>query len=184
MKPSTVFPFKIKLFFSECYKWSGYISPWFFFRKKKTISLFVFKLLESVDSIIIVAFLCSDKLDLSVGSPWGHAAITDLVFKQEWEGFPKGLLKAGSHKAINYGVDWGVGIGHAVGPGLDLVHCVVGLVVWIERLEKHKDLDWTPADGKEEDDHHHHLGDFTPDANCSLRQEVDLRRILEQRICS
>lgn len=132
---------------------------------------------ESVHSVIIVAFLCSNKLDLSVGSPWRHATIPDLVFKKEWKGFPERLLKAGSHKPINNGVDWGVGIGHAVGPGLDLIHCVVGLVVWIERLEKHKDLDGTPTDGKEEDDHHHHLGDFAPDADGSLRQEVDLRKI-------
>jgi len=43
-------------------------------------------------------------------------------------------------------------------------------------LEKDKDLDGTPTDGKKEDYHDHHFGDFAPYADCSLRKEVDLRR--------
>lgn len=100
--------------------------------------------------------------------------------EQEGEGFPEGLLKTGSHEAINYGVNRRVSIGHAVGPCLDLVCCVVWPVVWIERLEKDKNLDRAPADGEEEDYHYHHLGDFAPDADCSLRQEVDLRKKPEE----
>lgn len=98
------------------------------------------------------------------------------MLEQEGERFPEGLLKAGSHETIYDGVDGGVGVGHAVGPRLDLVRGVVGLVVWIERLEKDEDLDGTPADGEEEDDHYHHLGDFAPYADCSFGQQVDLTR--------
>lgn len=90
------------------------------------------------------------------------------MLEQKWEGFPEGLLESSSHETINYGVDRRVGIGHAVGPRLDLVCGVVGPVVWIERLEEGKDLDGTPADGEEEDDYHHHLGHFAPDADSSL----------------
>lgn len=98
------------------------------------------------------------------------------MLEQKWEGFPEGLLKCGSHETINYGVDGRVGVGHAVGPRFDLVCGVVGPVIWIERLEEDKNLDGTPADGEEEDDYYHHLGDFAPDADSSLRQEVDLRK--------
>lgn len=97
------------------------------------------------------------------------------MLEQEGEGFSEGFLEAGSHETVDYGVDRGVGVGHAVGPCLDFVRGVVGPVVWVERLEEDKYLDGTPADGEEEDDHYHHLGDFAPDADCSLRQEVDLR---------
>lgn len=45
-----------------------------------------------------------------------------------------------------------------------------------KRLKEDKDLDRTPADGKEEDDYDYHLGDFAPDADGSLGQEVDLKR--------
>lgn len=79
------------------------------------------------------------------------------MLKQERERFPEGLLKTGSHEAINDGVDRGVGVRHAVGPRLDLVRCIVWLVVWMERLEQDKDLDWTPADGKQENDDDDHL---------------------------
>lgn len=131
---------------------------------------------ESVHAVVIVALLCGNKLDLSVGGPRSRAAVSDLAPKQEREGFPEGLLKAGSHEAVNYGVDRGVSVRHAVGPRLDLVRRVAGLVVWMERLEEDKDLDGTPADGKEENDNHNHLGDFAPDTDCSLRQKIDLRK--------
>ena len=46
----------------------------------------------------------------------------------------------------------------------------------MERLEKDKNLDGAPADGKEEDYDYNHLGNLAPDADCSLRQKVELRR--------
>lgn len=98
------------------------------------------------------------------------------MLEQKWERFPEGLLKGGPHEAVNYGVDRRVGIGHAVGPRLDLVCGVVGTVVWIERLEEDEDLDGTPADGEQEDDDHHHPRDFASDADSSLGKEVDLGR--------
>lgn len=131
---------------------------------------------DSINRIIVVAFLCSNKLDLSIGSPRSHAAISHLVFEQKWEGFPEGLLEGGSHETVNYGVDRRVGVGHTVGPRLDLVCGIVGPVVWIEGLEEDEDLDGTPADGEEEDDYYHHLRDFAPNTDSSLRQEVDLKR--------
>lgn len=78
------------------------------------------------------------------------------MLKQKREGFPEGLLKGGSHESINDGVDRRVGVRHAVGPRLDLVCGIVGLVVWRERLKENKDLDGTPADGEEQDDYDHH----------------------------
>lgn len=98
------------------------------------------------------------------------------MLEQEGKSFPERLLETSSHKAINYGVDRGVGVGHAVGPRLDLVCGIVRLVVRIERLEEDKDLDGPPADGKEKHNHYHHLGNFAPDADCSLRQEIHLKR--------
>lgn len=98
------------------------------------------------------------------------------MLEQKREGFPKGLLEGGSHETVNYGVDRRVGVGHAVGPRLDLVCGVVGPEVRIERLKEDEDLDGTPADGKQKDDYDHHLGDFAPDTDSSLREEVDLMR--------
>lgn len=98
------------------------------------------------------------------------------MLEQKWEGFPEGLLEGGSHETVNYGVDRRVGVGHAVGPSLDLVCGVVVLIVWIKRLKKGEDLDGTPADGEKQDNYNHHLGDFAPDTDSSFRQEVDLRR--------
>lgn len=98
------------------------------------------------------------------------------MLEQKRERFPEGLLEGGAHEAVNYGINGRVGVRHAVGPRLDLVGRVVGLVVCRERLKEDKDLDRTPADGKEEDDYNYHLGDFAPDADGSLRQEVDLKR--------
>lgn len=125
---------------------------------------------------IVVALLCSHKLDLSIGRPRGHAAVPDLVLEQKWERFPEGLLEGGAHEAINYGIDRRVGVRHAVGPCLDLVGCVVGLIVCREGLKENKDLDRAPADCEKEDDYDHHLRHFAPDANGSLRQEVDLKK--------
>ena len=82
------------------------------------------------------------------------------MLEEEREGLPEGLPEASAHEAVNERVDRGVGVRHAVGPRLDLVGGIVGLVVRVKRLEKHKELDGTPADGEEEDDDHHHLGDF------------------------
>ena len=98
------------------------------------------------------------------------------MLEQKREGFPEGLLECGSHETVNDGVDRRVGVGHAVSPRLDLVCGVGGPEVGIERLEEDEDLDGTPANGKEEDDYYDHLGDFAPDTDSSLRQEVDLRR--------
>lgn len=126
--------------------------------------------------IVVVSFLCCDKLDLGIGSPGSHAAVPDLVLEEKREGFPERLLERGPHEAVNDGVDRGVGVRHAVGPRFDFVRGVVGLVVWVEGLEEGEDLDGTPADGEEEDDHNHHLGHFAPDADGPLRQEVDLRK--------
>lgn len=123
---------------------------------------------------IVVALLCSHKLDLSIGCPWSHAAVSDLVLEQKWESFPEGLLEGGAHEAINYGINRRVGVRHAVGPRLDLVGCVVELIVCRERLKEDKDLDGTPADGEEEDDYDHHLWDFAPDANGSFREKINL----------
>lgn len=98
------------------------------------------------------------------------------MLEQKREGFPEGLFESGSHETVNYRVDRRVGVRHTVGPRLDLVCRIVGLVVRIERLEEDEDLDGTPANGEEEDDYYHHLGDFSPNTDSSLRQEVDLRR--------
>lgn len=125
---------------------------------------------------VVVSFLRGHELDLSIGGPGSHAAVSDLVLEQKWERFPEGLLKGGAHEAVNYGINRRVGVRHAVRPRLDLVGCVVGLIVCRERLEEDKDLDRTPADGEEEDDYDYHLGHFAPDADGSLRQEVDLKR--------
>lgn len=54
------------------------------------------------------------------------------MLEQKWEGFPERLLEGCSHETINYGVDRRVGVGHTVGPRLDLVCGVVGPVVRIE----------------------------------------------------
>lgn len=97
------------------------------------------------------------------------------MFEEKREGFPEGLLEGGTHESINNWVDRGVGVGHAVGPRFDLVRGVVGLVVWIERLKEHEDLDGSPADGEKQDNHHHHLRDFAPDSDGSLGQEIDLK---------
>lgn len=125
---------------------------------------------------VVVSLLGGHELDLGVGRPGSHAVVSDLVLEQKREGFPEGLLEGGTHEAVNYGIHRRVGVRHAVGPRLDLVGCVVGLVVCRERLKEDKDLDRSPADGKEEDDYDDHLGDFTPDADGPLRQEVDLER--------
>lgn len=125
---------------------------------------------------VVVSFLRGHKLDLSVGGPGSHAAVSHLVLEQKGEGLPEGLLEGGAHEAVNYGINRRVGVRHAVGPRLDLVGCVAGLIVCREGLKEDKDLDRTPADGEEEDDHDDHLGDFAPDADGSLRQEVDLWR--------
>lgn len=79
------------------------------------------------------------------------------MLEQKRERFPEGLLEGGTHEAINYGINRRVGIRHAVGPCLDLVGCVVGLIVCRERLKEDKDLDRTPADCEKEDDDNHHL---------------------------
>lgn len=113
---------------------------------------------------MIVAFLCSNKLDLSIGCSRSHAAVPDLVLEQEWERLSERLLEVGAHESVNDWVDGGVGIGHAVGPRFDLIGGVVWPIVWIEGLEEDEDLDGTPADGEEQHDHHHHPGDFAPDA--------------------
>lgn len=132
----------------------------------RKISLLVFSqllndfqnfLTDLINYIIVVSLLRCNKLDFSICSPRSHAAVSDLVLEKKREGFPEGLLEGGTHEPINYGVDGRVGVGHAVGPRLDLVRNVVGPVVWIERLEEDEDLDGAPADGEEEDDYDHHL---------------------------
>ena len=98
------------------------------------------------------------------------------MFEQEWERLLEGLAEAGSHEAVDYRVDRRVGVGHAVGPGLDLVGGVVGPVVRREGLKEDEELNGTPAHCEEKHNHHHHLGDFPPDADGPLRQQVHLRR--------
>lgn len=131
---------------------------------------------------VVVSFLRGHELDLSVGGPGSHAAVSDLVLEQKREGFAEGLLEGGAHEAVNYGIHGRVGVRHAVGPCLDLVGGVTGLIVCGERLEEDKDLDGTPADGEEEDDDDDHLGDFAPDADGSLGQEVDLKKNSQVRL--
>lgn len=103
------------------------------------------------------------------------------MLEEEGKGLPEGLLKTGPHEAINDGVDRGVGVGHAVGPRLDLVRGVVGLILGVEGLKEDKELDGTPAHSEQEDDHHYHLGHLAPYAYGSLRQQVDLEKIRERR---
>lgn len=79
------------------------------------------------------------------------------MLEQKRESFPEGLLEGGAHEAVNYGINRRVGVRHAVGPRLDLVGCVVGLIICRERLKEDKDLDGTPADGEKEDSYDHHL---------------------------
>lgn len=113
--------------------------------------------MDLINNIIVISLLRCNKLDFGIRSPRSHAAVSDLVLEKEREGFPEGLLEGGAHEPINYGVDGRVGVGHAVGPRLDLVRSVVGPVVGIERLKEDEDLDGAPADGEEEDDYDHHL---------------------------
>ena len=129
--------------------------------------------------IVIVPFFCGHKFDLGVGGPGHCAAVSDLMLEEEGECFPEGLLKAGPHEAVNNEVDGRVGVGHTVGPRLDLVGGVVGLVLGVEGLKENKELDGPPAHGEQKDDHHHHLGHLAPYAYGSLRQQVDLVEIRE-----
>lgn len=88
--------------------------------------------------------------------------------EEEWKGLPERFAEACTHETVDNGVDGGVGVGHAVGPRLDLICCVVRLEVWIERLEEDKDLNGTPADGEEDHYDHHHFGNLTPNGDGSL----------------
>lgn len=115
-----------------------------------------------------VAFLCRYEFDFCIGRAGGHAAVPHFVSEEEGKGLPERLAEAGAHKTVDNGVDRGVGIGHAVGPRFDLICCVVGLEVGIERLEQDKDLNGTPADGEEDNDDHYHFGNLAPDGDGSL----------------
>ena len=134
-----------------------------------------------VHNIVIVPFFRGHKFDLCVGGAGHRAAVSDPVLEEKGEGLPEGLLKAGPHEAVDDGVDGGVGVGHAVGPRLDLVGGVVGLVLGIEGLKEDKELDGTPAHGEQEDDHHHHPGHLAAYADGPLRQQVDLETLRENR---
>lgn len=62
-----------------------------------------------IDSVV-VSFLCGHELDLSVGGPGSHAAVSDLVLEEKWERFSEGLLESGAHEAVNYGINGRVGV--------------------------------------------------------------------------
>lgn len=88
--------------------------------------------------------------------------------EEEGEGLPERLAEASAHKTVDNRVDRRVGIGHAVSPCLDLICCVVGLEVGVERLEQDKDLNGTPANGEEDNNDHYHFGNLTPNGDSSL----------------
>lgn len=95
--------------------------------------------------------------------------------EEEGEGLPEGLSEAGTHEAIHDGVDRRVGVRHAVCPRLDLICGIINLKVRVERLKEDKDLNRTPADGKEHHDDYHHFGYLAPDGNGSLGEQMDLK---------
>ncbi len=115
-----------------------------------------------------VALLRCYELYLCIGRAGGDTAVSHFVSEEEGKGLPEGLAEAGAHKTVDNRVDRGVGIGHAVGPCLDLICCVVGFEVGIERLEQDKDLNGTPADGEESNNDHYHFGNLTPNGDRSL----------------
>lgn len=127
-----------------------------------------------------VTLLRGHKLDFRVGRARGHAAVPHRVSEQEGKGLPEGFAEAGPHEAVDDGVDGRVGVGHAVGPRLDLVGGVVDLEVGVETLEEDEDLNGAPANGEERHDDHYHFGDLASDGEGSLGEEMHLETKQEQ----
>lgn len=87
----------------------------------------------------------------------------------------KGLAEVGTHESVDYRINAGVAVGHAVCPYLHFVSVVVLAKVWAECLCQDKQLDGTPAQNKQLYNHQHHTGYFRSYGSTALSLNLELK---------
>lgn len=88
--------------------------------------------------------------------------------------FLEGLAKVGTHEGVDYRINAGVAVGHAVGPYLHLVCVVVLTEVWAKCLGQDEQLNGTPAQNEQLNDHQHHTGYFSSYSSTAFCLNLEL----------
>lgn len=99
------------------------------------------------------------------------------VFEETVESSLESLAKVGTHEGVDYRINAGVAVRHAVRPYLHFVSVVVLAEVRAKGLHQDEKLDRTPAQNKQLHDHQNHSRHFSPHSSTVLGLNLQLRRV-------